>query len=250
MSAHYERQRNINRRLHEKLRRKQTVHNVAINEIVPRVNVATIAELLNYFDGKSELFETWERQVIFLKNTYRLSDDLTKIMIGTRLKGKALSWFHSRSEHVTMPVNELLWHLKEMFHRRPGKMLLRKQFEQRMWKREETFSEYLHEKLILANYIAIDEDEAMEYVIEGIPDSMLRDQARVQRLRTKGDLLEAFENITLRGRSTYNDAYPKSDNRAKKPGNKTHEKRETPKTVMRSQLRFARSLCVRLSDEE
>lgn len=66
------------------------MHNAASYEIVPRVNVTTIAELLNYFDGKSELFETWERQVIFLKNSYRLSEDLTKIMIGTQLKGKAL----------------------------------------------------------------------------------------------------------------------------------------------------------------
>lgn len=58
-----------------------------------------------------------------------------------------------------MPVDELLRHLKEIFHCRPDKILLRKQFEQRIWKREETFSEYMHEKLIPAKDIAIDEDE-------------------------------------------------------------------------------------------
>lgn len=86
-----------------------------------------------------------------------------------------------------------------MFFHEPSKVL-RRQFEQRTWRRDETFGEYLHQKVIMGNRIRIDEEEMVEYIIEGIPDAMLRDQARVQRFRTKRALLEVFERVTLCGR--------------------------------------------------
>lgn len=134
-----------------------------------------------------------------MKDAYKLSDDLMKIMIGSRLKGKALEWLHSRSEYIAMPIDNLLRELRGMFQRRSNKILMRRQFEQRIWKRDETFSAYLHDKVIIANRIPIDNEEIMEYVIEGIPDPMLRDQARVQQLNSQESLLKAFEKISLRG---------------------------------------------------
>lgn len=38
----------------------------------------------------------------------------------------------------------------------------------------------------------------MDYLIDGIPDVSLRDQARIQRFQTTTALLEAFEKIILR----------------------------------------------------
>lgn len=73
---------------------------------------------------------------------------------------------------------------------------MRKQFEQCTWKRDETFSSYLHDKVIMANRIPINDDEVIEYVVEGIPDPVLRDQARVQWLNSQESLLEALEKIS------------------------------------------------------
>lgn len=54
------------------------------------VNVMTVTDLLVYFDGKSSGYDTWECQAYFLKTTYRLENDITRIFIGMRLKDKAL----------------------------------------------------------------------------------------------------------------------------------------------------------------
>lgn len=62
-----------------------------------------------------DTYETWERQVVFLKDAYKLSDDLTKVMIGSRLKGKASDWLHSRLEYITMSVDDLLRKKKTYF---------------------------------------------------------------------------------------------------------------------------------------
>lgn len=55
----------------------------------------------------------------------------------------------------------------------------------------------MHQKIILGNLVPINEDEIVEYIIDGIPDRVLRDQARVSNVKTKAALLEAFERITL-----------------------------------------------------
>lgn len=81
-----------------------------------RVSVTTIADLLSYLDGKSETLETWVRQVRFLKMAYNLKDDVTKILIGMRLKGKALEWFHSKPEFIEMTADALLAALRGMFY--------------------------------------------------------------------------------------------------------------------------------------
>jgi len=75
---------------------------------------------------------------------------------------------------------------------------LRKEFERRTWQTGETFQAYFHDKIIMANRISVDADEIIDYVIDGIPDLRLRDQARLQRFKDAADLVEAFENVTLR----------------------------------------------------
>lgn len=114
-----------------------------------------------------------------------------------RLKGKALDWLHSKPEFIKISLEALLFELKSMFHHRPSRMMLRRKFEEREWKKEETFCEYMHDKVILGNRVPIDEDEIVEYIVDDIPDPILRDQARVSGLRTKNSLMEAFEKITL-----------------------------------------------------
>ncbi|XP_036145206.1 uncharacterized protein LOC105831336 isoform X1 [Monomorium pharaonis] len=164
----------------------------------PRVNINSVAELLPPFSGTDVDFDRWERQLRLLKATYALDDKATRLLIGSRLKGKALDWLFSKSEFLEMSLEQLLAEMKSMFRHKVSKMVLRKEFEKRIWKHGESFSEYLHDKVILANKVPVEEEDVVEYIIEGIPDTTLRDQARIQKLKSKESLLEAFEKITMR----------------------------------------------------
>lgn len=143
---------------HYQARQESTSHDSS------RSNIAAIADLFGNYDGSD--FRTWEEQLGLLRITYHLSDGYIKILIGMRLKGKAAEWLHSRSRHIGLSADELLDELRKMYDHRPSKLSLRKRFEKRIWKREETFHQYVHEKIILAHQVPIDEDEIVESLTE------------------------------------------------------------------------------------
>ncbi|XP_067209940.1 uncharacterized protein [Linepithema humile] len=160
-----------------------------------------MGDLLSDFDGVSSDFSTWERQLRFVKMTYRLEDDCAKILMGMKLKKKAFEWFHSRPEHISMSFETILEKLRAMFERYESKLTIRKKFEDRAWRKEESFHEYLHDKTIMGNRVPVDKDELLEHIIDGIPDDTLRDQARMQEFPSADALLRAFSRITLRNRN-------------------------------------------------
>lgn len=82
-----------------------------------------------------------------------------------------------------------------MFDLRPGKLALRREFESRVWRGGEPFCDYYHDKMILANRIPIAEDEILDYLIEGVMDQRLQNQARMMNYRTGTELLKAFEKV-------------------------------------------------------
>jgi Arginine methyltransferase-interacting protein, contains RING Zn-finger len=170
---------------------------------MPRPSINDISELLDEFDGSEDSFSNLERQVRLLCSTYRLDDNVGKILIGARLKKKASKWFHSKPEHLEMTVEDLLTEMRSLYDHRPTTLYARKQFENRIWCNDEEFSEYYHDKVILANRIYIGEEEVVDYLIEGITDLVLRNQARMQRFKTKECLLDAFKGITLRADSKH-----------------------------------------------
>lgn len=43
--------------------------------VLPKVNLTAVADLLSHFNGDSETFETWEKQVKFLRAAYKLDED-------------------------------------------------------------------------------------------------------------------------------------------------------------------------------
>ena len=177
--------------------RREYAGEVAFNS--HQISIQMIADLLSTYSGELGEYDKWERQLQLLREMYRFPDEQTRVLLGMRLKGKALEWFHSKPEHVSMPIPLLLNELREMFSYRPNVLTLRKKFEERTWKRGETFREYVHDKVIMANRVPIDDREMVPYLLQGIPDPQLRDQARLLKIRTKADLLEAFEDVMLRG---------------------------------------------------
>lgn len=165
-----------------------------------RANVSAIADLLGDFSGNAEELETWLGQVRFLRTAYNLDDGTTKILIGTKLKGRALEWFRSKKEYITLSPDGLLFELQRMFYHRPDKIALRRRFEERVWKKGETFQDYVHDKIIMANRIGVDDDEVLRYIVNGIPDVNLRDIARVQGFTSQEQLVYAFQEIRLEDR--------------------------------------------------
>jgi len=129
----------------------------ATSQAWSRPDLKIIADLLSDFDGTSSDFDMWEEKIRFLKATYRLSDDQVKLLIGVRLKKRAFDWFHSKPEFIRMPFEVLLGQMRAMFRHRESKLALRRKFESRIWKKEEAFREYIHEKIILGNRVPVDE---------------------------------------------------------------------------------------------
>lgn len=82
-----------------------------------------------------------------------------------------------------------------MFHSRISRMQLRKPFEDRVWSKGESFGDYVHDKTILANRVPVEEEDRMDYFIEGIPDRQLRYQTRNHQFRSFEELLAACEKI-------------------------------------------------------
>lgn len=84
-----------------------------------------------------------------------------------------------------------------MFVSKESRLTMKRTFEGRMWSPTETFQQYLHEKTIMANRLSIEEEELLKNLIEGIPDSHLRSQARMQCFNNRQQLAEAFSKIEL-----------------------------------------------------
>ncbi|CAL1671930.1 unnamed protein product [Lasius platythorax] len=78
------------------------------------------------------------------------------MLIGMKLKQKALKWFHAKSEHLEMLVAELINCMRRMFDHRPAKIELRRKFEKRSWRNDESFNDYYYDKVIFASKLSID----------------------------------------------------------------------------------------------
>ncbi|XP_053994072.1 uncharacterized protein K02A2.6-like [Hylaeus volcanicus] len=170
----------------------------------PNMNVRAVGDLLSDFDGSKNTFLVWEKSLLLLRNTYELDENAIKVLIAAKLKGRALEWLHSKPEHIEMSVEILLSHMKKMFDHRQNKLALRRKFEERSWRIHENFSEYHHDKMILANQVGVEDEELIDYMIDGIPDDLLRNQARMYRFAESSELLEAFEKISLKPRTNKN----------------------------------------------
>ena len=120
------------------------------------------------------------------------------MLLSARLKGKALEWFHSQPENLESSLEDLLKEMKVMFDHKPRKLALRKLFEGHYWKHGENFSEYVHDKVIMGNRVPVDKEEIIDYIIDGIPDALLKNQARMQSFESVAELLKAFEKVTIR----------------------------------------------------
>ncbi|XP_043497018.1 uncharacterized protein LOC122520807 [Polistes fuscatus] len=155
-----------------------------------------IKELIVEFDGSDIEFDRWEKQVKGLLASYDLDAPSSKALVCSRLRGKALKWYHSRVDCVDLSSNDLLRELRKMFGQQVDPLILRRKLEARVWKPTESFTDYVHDKVTLANRIPIDEKEIISYVIDGIPSQELRTQAKVQCYASLESMITAFASVS------------------------------------------------------
>ncbi|XP_036141752.1 uncharacterized protein LOC105830451 [Monomorium pharaonis] len=186
---------------------------------MPRPAITALGELLSEFSGAEDTFGNWRKQLELVRGTYNLDDNCTRILIGMKLKQKALKWFHAKPENLEIPVAELIDLMEKMFDYRPARIKLRRKFEKRRWRSDESFSEYYYNKVILASRLSVDDDELIDCIIDGIPEIPLRNQARMHRFETKENLLRAFKQIKLRPENKI-----RLGRHGEKPGDKVEEK--------------------------
>jgi hypothetical protein len=70
---------------------------------------------------------------------------------------------------MELSVEDLLGGFKIIFDHRPNRIMRRK-FKKRTWKKDGSFSDYMHQKIILGNHVPVVEEEFIKYIIDGIPD--------------------------------------------------------------------------------
>lgn len=125
---------------------------------------------------------------------YDLDDNTTKVLIGSRLRGRALDWFHSKSEHIAdQPTSG----------RAEGNVF--SSAKQGCYEKAkiEFGDEARHSANIYMTrlyWLITSLFPTTRFVIDGISNPALRDQARIQRFGSTRVLLEAFEKITIRPR--------------------------------------------------
>jgi len=186
------------RRENEHLRAMmQAANNPGTSTVTSKVGLTNLKEMLPSYDGKKGSFQRWREQLLMVKQMYQLDKGMTKLLLRAKLTGEAEEWFHSVSTHLSLTVDELLRRMDVMYGRRENRLTLRKEFEDRTWQHGETFAEYCHKKIILANKVPIDEEEIIDYVIDGIPVKSIRQQAMMQQFTDKETMLKAMENISL-----------------------------------------------------
>lgn len=78
-----------------------------------------------------------------------------KALICSRLRGRGVNWFYSGTDCVRLSSTDLLRKLRKMYEQQPNSLTLRRQLEVRICETGETFAEYLHNQIILANRVPL-----------------------------------------------------------------------------------------------
>lgn len=132
-----------------------------------------------------------------LYEMYELDGNAAKILVGSKLQGKALDWYRSRTEYLSMSLDELFQEMEPMFNQPLGQLEARCQFEDRKWQRSESFSDYCHSKVILGNQVPVANEKIIDYIIDGISSENLQNQARMNSFSSISELLKIFKRIKL-----------------------------------------------------
>ncbi|XP_046869195.1 uncharacterized protein LOC124461779 [Drosophila willistoni] len=167
-----------------------------INDEQQKGSFALAKEIAVDFDGQ-DCASKWIGQLKSIAQVFELNETCVRMLFVAKLKGAAKRWIQANPTRLIEPFEQLCEHLMLSFGQTSSKATLRRNFEQRMWQRQEKFATYFEAKMTLAENINLDTEELLEHLIEGISSDILRDQARIRCFTDPMELLKAFTNIQL-----------------------------------------------------
>ncbi|XP_075154162.1 uncharacterized protein LOC142227494 [Haematobia irritans] len=165
------------------------------------IPLTTLKELLPQCSGGPE-FKTLFAQLNSIRNTYDVSEKNLRALICSKLEGNAKDWLYSKPHYLDLSVDDLMQQMKDMFDVKENRIIARRNFEDRKWKYNEKFVDYFNAKVILSNPLRMQDDELLEYLVEGISSLQLRTQAKLQNYKSKEDFFQTFKNIEQQPRQS------------------------------------------------
>ena len=120
-----------------------------------------------------------------------------KLALFQKVKGKAREWLYAQPNFAVMTTNEILANLTTIFGIQESRFEKMEKFRRRRWKHEENFVAYYQSKITLATSLNLSPLETVDYLIEGIPDNRLRNQAKMHNFQNPLQLVESFKKIRL-----------------------------------------------------
>lgn len=139
------------------------------------------------------------------------------MLVGSKLRDRAADWYFSLSDDLTLRVDDLLEKMSRMFDQPLGKRERRQIAEARIWKKGESFNDYCHDKVIAGYRVPVNDDETIDFIIDGIPLPALKNQARMHRFTAVHELCEAFRLIKLEDTRSLTRRQEHADTRGMKP---------------------------------
>jgi len=125
----------------------------------PATTLALAKEVTMDYDGNS-CARNWVTQLQNIAQVYNLDSFGVRMLLIAKLKGKAQVWLHANATRILEPTDHLCEQLILAFATKMSKGELRNAFQNRQWRSGERFASYFEEKVMLANDINIDKEEA------------------------------------------------------------------------------------------
>ncbi|XP_036332219.1 obscurin [Rhagoletis pomonella] len=164
-----------------------------LNNPVSR-SVDNLKGLVPEYNGDASV-DVWVTQIENMRVMFAVDEDTMRLLLFGKLKGKAQQWLYSKPNFLLESFVQLVTELKEVFGTKHSKLSLRRKFEMRKWQQKESFNEYYNDKVMLANLLKLEEEELVEYIIDGIADEQLRIQGYLQCYSNKVQLLQAYSKV-------------------------------------------------------
>ncbi|XP_062556357.1 uncharacterized protein LOC134221179 isoform X2 [Armigeres subalbatus] len=186
-------------------RRCECQPNVSSIGLVPSINsyrLEEVATFLPLFWGREN--EDINHFIAIADNTKRalgLDSQTMKLVVIKQLKGTARTWLHTRADFMLKSYEETLEDLRQTFGVSVNGFELRKRLEKIRWFGRESFADYCQSKKLIAQKLNLEEAELVEYIVEGIGDVILKNQARIQNFKTVTDIMQAFRMVRLDDRT-------------------------------------------------
>ncbi|XP_044573330.1 uncharacterized protein LOC123257637 [Drosophila ananassae] len=160
------------------------------------VSLGMATQVVPEFSGET-CARKWITQMKNIATIYGIGGQYVKMLMISKIKGKANVWLHANPERIMLPLEELIAELISMFSDKVSKLEARRQFENRKWSSGESFGSYVDDKVMLGQRISIEAEEMISRIIEGIPNQGLRNQAHIQCFENVALIKRAFAEVEL-----------------------------------------------------